>query len=308
MRQLKPALTIDEQIELLQSRHMEISDLQAARIFLLRTNYYRFSGYAFLFQKANDNYQKGTSFEHIVDLMTFDTQLRRILISSLEFVEIYARSVIAHTFSIAHGKNGGAHYDSSLFVHQDFHQEYLETLQQLITQNSSQPFVSHHIQSFNGRMPIWCAVELLSFSTLSKLYSNMQEQDKDLIAAQMNTDTSHLTNWLHCFSVLRNACAHYGRLYSIIYSPKVSLDGAFLRANPDVKQDTLFAYIIALLRLLPEADQKSFLIEQISNLIEQYSVIISLHAIGFPDNWKEVLSTSKNITLKPVSSFRKTID
>ena len=55
MRQLKPALTIDEQIELLQSRHMEIADLQAARIFLLRTNYYRFSGYAFLFQKANDN-------------------------------------------------------------------------------------------------------------------------------------------------------------------------------------------------------------------------------------------------------------
>jgi len=301
MRQLKPALTIDEQIELLKSRNMEITDIKAAHIFLQRTNYYRFSGYAFIFQKPNDQYQKGTTFEHIVKLMSFDEEMRRNLMVALESAEIYARSIIAHTFSLLHNKDGGAHYNSSFFENQLYHEEYLNTLQDLIAQNASQPFVSHHIHAFGGKMPIWCAVELMSFSTLSKLYSNMNKHDKDLIASQMNMDAPHLTNWLHCFSVLRNACAHYGRLYNLIYSPKVSLGGAFLRSNPDVSQDTLFAYIVALLRFLPDDLNKKHFVLHLDELIERNLSLIQLPLIGFPQNWKYILNDHKNISLKPVS-------
>lgn len=220
---LKPALTIDEQVNRLKERGMLIENDAEASCVLQRKNYYRFSGYAFLFQKPTDHYQKGTTFNQIAKLMDFDAALRHLLMPFLEYIEIYARAEIAYWFSLAHNKDGGAHYDPSLFFNNSFHTEYIDNLNAQMEKNCHQPFVSHHIHSYNGRMPLWSAVELLSFSTLSKLYSNMMEKDKELIAANMNTDTAHLTNWLHCFSVLRNACAHYSRLYSIVYSPKVSL-------------------------------------------------------------------------------------
>lgn len=306
MEQLKPALTIDEQIDRLIKRGLIISDFVAAGDFLRNTNYYRFSGYSFLFQKPNDQYYKGTTFDQIARLLSFDSDLRRILFSPLEQVEIMCRSAIAHWFSLAHDRNGGAHYNPSLFVNPDFHAEYMESLNHQIERNSNQPFVLHHIQSFGGKMPLWCAVELLSFTTLSKLYSNMLNPDKDLIAANLNTDSNHLTNWLHCFSILRNSCAHYNRLYKNACTPNISLDGPFLRSNPDVKQDTLFAYIVALLRLIPDETSKEHLIDQLVSFSEKYNDI-GLDSIGFPDNWTDIFGEKRWITLKPVASEKKRI-
>lgn len=306
MEQLKPALTIDEQVERLQKRGLIINNSDYAKTFLLKTNYYRFSGYSFLFQKANDQYYKGTTFESIARLLSFDCDLRKIIIAPLEQIEIMSRSSIAHWFSLAHNRNGGAHYDVSLFVNPDFHAEYMESLERQIERNSSQLFVLHHIQSFGGKMPLWCAVELLSFSTLSKLYSNMKDADKDLIAANLNTDANHLSNWLHCFSILRNSCAHYNRLYQNACTPKISLDGPFLRSHPDVQQDTLFAYLIALLRLIPDENSKEDLISHLISFSMQYSDI-DLHVIGFPNDWQDIFHDKRWITLRPVADEKKKV-
>lgn len=306
MEQLKPALTIDEQIVRLQKRGLIIEDVNSAANFLRLTNYYRFSGYSFLFQKPNDQFYKGTTFEQIARLLSFDEDLRKIIITPLEHIEVMARSVIAHWFSLAHDRNGGAHYDVSLFDNPEFHAEYMESLNRQIERNSNQPFVLHHIQAFGGKMPLWCAVELLSFSTLSKLYSNMLQPDKDLIAANLDTDAAHLTNWLHCFSILRNACAHYSRLYKNACTPKISLDGPFLRAHPDVYQDTLFAYFVALLRIIPDEKSKDILTGQLALFSKKYDDI-SLDAIGFPENWSEIVLNPKWITLRPVAPEKKII-
>ena len=304
---LKPALTIEELISLMKDRGMQIDDeVEAARV-LGQVNYYRINGFAFLFQKPNDKYSKGTSFQHIIRLMEFDAELRHLLMKHLELIEIYARTQISHWFSLAHNRDGGAHYDPSLFVNPIFHEEYLQNLEAQIEKNKDQAFVHHHIQSFGGKMPLWSAVEILSFSMLSKLYSNMLPDDKELIAANMNTDSGHLTNWLHCFSVLRNACAHYSRLYQNTCSPKVSLDAPFMRKYPEVYQDTLFAYIVAMLRILPDEIKKSFMVTSLSSLFDRYTDAINMNAIGFPENWNEILSDKKNTTLKPVSEEKRTL-
>jgi len=304
---LKPALTIAEQVDRLKQRDMIIEDEAEAACVLERTNYYRFTGYAFLFQKGNNRFHKGTSFRQILRLMDFDTALRQILMASLEYIEIYARTQIAYWFSLNHGRDGGAHYDPALFADAQFHQEYLDNLQTQMDRNCGQPFVAHHIQSFGGKMPLWSAVEILSFSTLSKLYSNMQLPDKELIAANVDTDVEHLTNWLHCFSVLRNACAHFSRLYSIVYSPKASLDGKLLRKYSDIQQDTLFAYVIAMLRIMPDESRKTRLVTSLKALIDEYTDSINLSSIGFPAVWEEILTNKQIITLKPVSQEKKQV-
>jgi len=306
MRDLKPALTLSEQVDLLISRGMIVENHSEAERILGEKNYYRFSGYAFLFQKENNKYHKGVTFDSIVTLMNFDRDLRSILMDALELIEVYSRTKIAHVFSLVHGRNGGAYYDSSLFCNPDFHAEFLSDLELQIQKNAQQPFVAHHINNFEGRMPLWCAVEILSFSRLSKLFSNMLLADKELIAANMDTDASHLTNWLHSFSVLRNACAHYSRLYQNICSPRVSLDARFFRNHKDVMSDSLFSCILAMLRIMPREEWKAELRNSLFCLSAKYPAI-SFSGIGFPNDWKDIFLNTDDITLRPVSIEKKEI-
>ena len=306
MRQLKPALTLSEQVDRLISRGMIVENREEAMRILGEVNYYRFTGYSFLFQKGNNQYHKGTSFNNIILLIRFDSELRSVLMDALEKIELYTRTKIAHVFSLAHDRNGGAYYDPAFAYNKDFHQDFLTDLEAQIDKNAQQPFVAHHIREFGGKMPLWCAVEILPFSRLSKLYNNMLNPDKSLIAANMNTDAMHLDNWLHCFSVLRNACAHYCRLYQNVCSPSVSIDSKFYRLHPDVFGDSLFAYIIAMLRIMPRAEWKSQFRNDLFQLAEKYGSV-NLSGIGFPIDWKEILLDDNNITLQPVSDVKKAI-
>ena len=304
--ELKPALKIENQLARLKVRGMNIEDDAEAAAVLQRMNYYRITGYAFLFQKNNEKYRRGTSFKRIMRLMEFDAALRRALLEQLEYIEIYARTEIAYWFSMAHDMDGGAHYNDTYFESAERHKEYIENLQRQMRMNDKQPLVAHHIQKFGGKMPIWCAVEILSFSTLSKLYSNMMRADRELIAANIDMDANYLKNWLHCFSVLRNTCAHYNRIYWNTLNPPISLDGKILREYSDMKRDTLFAYIVAMLRMMPEKNRKARMINALKTLFEEYSDAIELSAIGFVENWEELL-TEKNITLKPVAECKKKV-
>ena len=71
-------------------------------------------------------------------------------------------------------------------------------------------------------MPIWAAVELLSFGTVVKLYNNMQTRDKAAVAKAFGTPHHYLYSWLRLFVEVRNICAHYGRRFTCC-APMLSL-------------------------------------------------------------------------------------
>ena len=86
--------TIDEQIALLRSRGLEISDEEMAKQFLLRNNYYRVSGYS-LTLRSHDVFHKAASFQNIVDIYSFDHELRHILLKYIEQIEVTVKSIYA---------------------------------------------------------------------------------------------------------------------------------------------------------------------------------------------------------------------
>lgn len=53
--------TIDEQLEILRSRGLSITDDEKAKEFLLHNNYYRISGYS-LTLRRNDTFSQNASF------------------------------------------------------------------------------------------------------------------------------------------------------------------------------------------------------------------------------------------------------
>ena len=87
--------TIDEQLNILKSRGLTIDDEEKASDFLLHNNYYRVSGYS-LTLRNHDVFSKTASFQNIIDIYSFDHELRHILLKYLEIIEVQLKSVYAY--------------------------------------------------------------------------------------------------------------------------------------------------------------------------------------------------------------------
>lgn len=141
-------------------------------------------------------------------------------------------------------------------------------------------------------MPLWVIVELMSFSNISKLYNSMYITEKDAISTSVGTGRNTLENHLHCLAVLRNKCSHASRLYNTEMNPPAKFSTKFLQKNPDIKNNSLFAYILVLLKRLPNPEFKKALINDINTVIEQYNNYIDLSLLGFPTNYTDILKNN----------------
>ena len=96
-------ISISKQIENLISLGLEIEDKDYAKSVLNRVSYYRIVKAYSITLKENGKYIDGITFENIVDLYLFDMELRHILFSLMEYIEVYLRAVITNYFSLKYG-------------------------------------------------------------------------------------------------------------------------------------------------------------------------------------------------------------
>jgi abortive infection bacteriophage resistance protein len=291
---LKEPISVENQVHRLISHKMDIANIDLAKRVLSEINYYRFTGYALQFRDEDnpDDYLSGTKFEVVWSLHQFDTEFRCILKRYLDIVELYARSQIAYGFSMVkcllppHDQ----HYESSNFFNTDSHDSIIvSSLDREIENNKDSLFVKHHEDKYGGRMPLWVIVELMSFTNLSKFFSAMYFSEQDVIAKNMGTTRLTLKNHLHCIANLRNKVAHAGRLYNVELNPPIMLGRIYLQRNPNVYANTLFAYLIAIMRKIPYKADKSVFAMEIINMITKYSEYLDLSLLGFPDDYIKLL-------------------
>jgi abortive infection bacteriophage resistance protein len=98
MKFLKPAATIDEQLDILISRGLTIQNYKKAHQVLSEVNYYRLSAYYLPFQKDKKQhlFYSNATFEKIVRLYQFDKALRNIVMPVVESAEVLARMRITY--------------------------------------------------------------------------------------------------------------------------------------------------------------------------------------------------------------------
>ena len=131
----------------------------------------------------------------------------------------------------------------------------------------------------------------MSFDMLSKFYANMKTRDKrDFAQEHYDLRKDYIENWLHCTVIARNISAHGGRFYNRPLPYGVKLPD-FLKAHFHPKK--AFAYIYAIYKILPTAEMRCALIDDISDNFQSYPFAKPEH-LGFPSQWKEVLRASKN--------------
>lgn len=290
---LKPPLTIEEQIERLKTHNLVIEDEELAKKFLTRNNYYRFTGYALQYRIAphDSTLRNGISFNHLAQIYCFDEELRALLRTFIEKTEVYYRTVIAYRFSLHRCINEphNQHYNIDNFENVERFNEIKKNFTKEREYYNDSLIVKHHSKKYADKMPLWVIVELLSYSDLSKFYSCMLKEDQDLIAKAVGTTADFLKNHLHCLAVLRNKCAHAGRLYNEIINPPAKQTTNFMKNNPSVQTNSLFSYIFMLYKRLPSTDDKKAFKLSLSLLIEKHSKDLDLELMGFPLNWKNIM-------------------
>ncbi len=289
MNKLKDPKTIDQQIELLKTRGLVIDDDSKAAFILMNINYYRLTAYLLPFKKSDDSYVEGTTFEQIYEAYMFEKKLRLLLTGILGTVEISFRTYIAYTLSINHSKEGAYAYSNYRnFINKDYHQKFILILKKEKENNKNNLFIKHHDMKYDGKLPIWVATEIMTFSTISKLYSNLLPEDKSFIKKEMcHENVDSVESWLHSLTHLRNQCAHYGRIYNATF-PTVRVKKSDKKYKLNTEQ--LFAYIVAIKYLVADIDIWNMFHIELENLINQYVENIDLNLMGFPSNWSKILN------------------
>ena len=80
------------------------------------------------------------------------------------------------------------------------------------------------------------------------------------------------------------------RMYNTDFNPPAKFTKTFLRKNPEIKNNSLFAYTLVLLKRLPDENSKKSLVQTVEAVINKYRSDIDLKLIGFPENYLEIMN------------------
>jgi len=159
----------------------------------------------------------------------FDRRLRLLIFNAIEKIEIALRTQIIYNYSLEYGAFW--HLKPELYNNAVYFAEHIASLQKEIDR-SNEIFIKHYQQTYNDprEPPCWMSLEVSSIGLLSKIFSNLKkEKCKDKITFHFGLKgVDILTNWMHCFSVIRNICAHHGRIWNRRL-PKITLPRAIFK-------------------------------------------------------------------------------
>ena len=176
--------TLDEQIEILKSKHMVIANEDYAKKVLLRENYFFLNGYRHLFMVSKDErvYKDGTKFEELYSLFLFDRCFRNILFKNLLIIENNFKSIISYQLSKKYGYKESDYLRSKNFTRKPEKQrqlnDLLKKMKRQIRVNGHQHSATSHYASNYGYIPLWILVKVLSFGIVCEMFAVLKEDDE----------------------------------------------------------------------------------------------------------------------------------
>lgn len=277
----KPFLTIDEQISLLEKRGLIVVDKEKAKFYLKNISYYHLSIYAKAFQDKSDIFNKDTTFEEVLDLYNFDKKLRLLLLDVLERIEMSFKCVLTH--EIAKSKGDNCWYTKGENF-QNGEEDIVELLDK--TKGSDEIYIQHYYKNYlePPYPPAWMFFESLTFGKCSRLARNLYDTDKQIIASFYRLPKKTAIQMFYYLSHLRNVCAHHSRVWNRGFVIKVAKYKKYKDLFDDLRDDSLYTYLITIQILLKKISPTSLWLEKLDDLISKYN--IPIHRMGFPKDWR----------------------
>ena len=185
MDNVKPILTVDEQIQHLKDKgvRFEIMDEDSAKDYLIKhNNYFKLTSYRKNYGKHPDGENKGKyidlDFAYLVDIAVIDMLLRYMIVPMALDIEHHTKLQILR-------KVEEASEDGYQIV-----QDYIDSLSEQqklvyegeINRNRGNIYCGDIISKYDGNYPIWAFLEIIPFGRLVSLYSFCADRfaDKDM--------------------------------------------------------------------------------------------------------------------------------
>ena len=291
MKYTKPSLTFDQQVDLLISRGLVVRDKKSLLIHLKNVSYYRLSAYWYTFREADDMLKPGTSFEIIWRRYTFDRQMRLLVMDAIERVEIAFRTQLTNIFTLKYGAFGHLNPNNLPKISYERWNDLIQKIRDEAI-HSQERFVEHYQGKYTKEtdLPLWMAVELMTFGMLLTFFRGTESEIKRSVAAVYGISAEVLDSWLHCLNQVRNICAHHGRLWNKVLGIKPAIPR--INKHPqwhrpvEVRNEQIFAVFTLLRYLISYVAPLSRWPDRVEKLLLDYSDI-PLKQMGFPENWKD---------------------
>ena len=300
--------TLDEQVEILQSKGLIINDIPETKDILLRENYFFISGYRMLFMESQENkkFLPGTTFDELYSMFQFDRHVRNILFKNLLIIENNIKSIMAFHLSSRYGIREDEYLNPKNFVldrkRKKQVDDLLRKMKRQIRINGGQHQATMHYSEKYGYVPMWIAVKVLSFGIVSELFQILKPDDQETVANDFNLAKESLEIYLPVLANFRNLCAHE----DILFEHKAQ------RNIPDTKyhnllkipqvndeyiygKNDLFAIVLILKQMLRKDDffllmsELEFEIQILSDRLKTIPVEKVFDRMGFPINYGEIV-------------------
>lgn len=296
----KQILTITQQVQSYIDAGMTIASRGDVEKALKTVGFYRLRGYSFhLYDNAAKKYVPGTKFEDILKLYQFDQELSFLIFSMISKIEVALRIRLVEALLIH--REPLVLQDSSIFKDKKLYWQNMSAIASEIAR-SNDVFIKHNFDTHDGEIPVWAAVEVLSFGTLSKIIKNLKTgvgSSYSILAANyryrskkgnsVNPSQKMLASWVQGVSVLRNMCAHNSRIYNrTIHTAPEILEAD--KITPSPAHNGLYQILLAMKYLRSSDEEWTLFVDEFDKLIQKNIGVISLAAMNLPMDWKIHLS------------------
>lgn len=293
MRYEKRALDYPLIIRQLKDRGLLFLNEDKAIAELRNISYFRMASYLRHFEQdsATHQYKSNTFFEDALSLYYFDKELRSLLFTAIQSIEVALRSKVIHSVALAHGAFW--FMENSLATNQLLFRENLNSIKREV-ERSKEDFIQEHFAKYTDPSlpPVWKTLEVTSFGTLSKLYSNLNDNKvKKQIAREFNLP-QHLVleSWIKFAVLLRNSIAHHARVWNRRFPqiPQLSslrLRGAWVDCS-HIRPMKLYAGLCCLAYLQDHIHPNNTFKQELKQLLAAYPQVNPAH-MGFPSDWEK---------------------
>lgn len=240
--------------------------------------------------KIRHIFKPNSYFENAVYLYEFDRDLRELIFTAIQAIEIASRSKMIHHIYLRYGAFW--FINTSLFRDANIHCKCMDQVR-LELGRTREEFIIGHAAKYSEPdvPPVWKTLEVTSFGTLSKLFCNFSDNHiKKRIAREFNL-LQHLVleSWIKSAVVLRNYLAHHSRVWNRKYPIKPNMTTP-LRGNwvtpPIGNYDKLYSQLCYLQYLLNVIRPNNNFTQRLHALLGSHPNV-DIAAMGFPHNWQD---------------------
>jgi len=289
VRYTQPFLSLEAQLEQLKLRGLQFADEDKALHLLKYVGYYRFSAYWYplLANKQQPVFKPGATFDAAFNLYKFDRELRKLIITELEKIEVAVRTQITYSLSMAHGSFWID--DETLFSNPV---QYRATINKISAemQRSDEDFILNFSSVYSNPLPpSFMLLEIVSFGALSRLYENIiSDVAKREISQTFGLSDVVFISWLHVLVYIRNVCAHHTRLWNKL----LQIQPLFPRrtrytwlTNRNASNSHMYYILSMIIYLLNTINPNHTFKQKLESLFKKYPNV-DRAAMGFPAGWE----------------------